>query len=206
MFEITLAKVSDIVNFSSPPTKPPMYALKNLELEYSCISSDYLAREASSAYNTGKGFYYENILLHKTFEISKADYSVINEHVNVPRRSMTGILCLFNDTITAGTRDSEKFFNPDIQSVSININGMPNKLYSKEMIVTDLFDSIMKRMETSDKVGGNAVQPLDFYASGKYGLWIDLRTFPDKSIHGGGFTLDNTSDRVKLEIRRKVGG
>ena len=119
---------------------------------------------------------------------------------------MTGILCLFNDTITAGTRDSEKFFNPDIQSVSININGMPNKLYSKEMIVTDLFDSIMKRMETSDKVGGNAVQPLDFYASGKYGLWIDLRTFPDKSIHGGGFTLDNTSDRVKLEIRRKVGG
>ena len=28
----------------------------------------------------------------------------------------------------------------------------------------------------------------------------------DEVIHGGGFTLDSTSDGVKLEIRRKVGG
>ena len=85
MFEITLANVTDVVNFSDV-TKQPMYTLKNLELEYSCISSDYLAGEASSAYSSGKGFFYENVLLHKTFEISKPDDSVINEHVNVPRR------------------------------------------------------------------------------------------------------------------------
>ena len=53
---------------------------------------------------------------------------------------------------------------------------------------------------------GNAVQPFGFYVGGMYGLWIDLRTFPDKDIHGGGFTLDNTSDGVKLEIRRETGG
>ena len=206
MFEITLARVSDIVNFSDT-TKQPMYTLKNLELEYSCISSDYLAGEASSAYSTGKGFFYENVLLHKTFEISKPDDSVINEHVNVPRRSMSGILCLFNDTITAGARDSEKFVNPDIQSVSININGMPNKLYSKEMIATDFYDSIMKRMgPAGGDVGSDTVQPSGFYVGGMYGLWIDLRTFPGKDIHGGGFTLDSTSDGVKLEIRRKAGG
>ena len=140
MFEITLANVSDIVNFSST-TSPPMYTLKNLELEYSSILSKQLAEEASSAYASGKGFYYENVLLHKTFEISKPDDSVINEHVNVPRKSMTGILCLFNDVITAGTRNSENFVNPDVQSVGININGMPNKLYSKEMIATDFYDS-----------------------------------------------------------------
>ena len=202
MFEITLASISDIVNFSDT-TKQPTYTLKNLELEYSSISSDYLAQEALSAYASGKGFYYENILLHKTFEISKPNDSVINEHVNVPRRSMTGILCLFNDTITAGTRNSENFVNPDIQSVSININGMPNKLYSKEMITTDLYDSMMKRMKPT---GDNYVQPYNFYAGGMYGLWIDLRTFPDEVIHGGGFTLDSTSDGVKLEIRRKAGG
>ena len=197
MFEITLASVSDIVNFSDT-TKQPMYTLKNLELEYSCISSDYLAGEATSAYTSGKGFYYENILLHKTFEISKPDDSVINEHVNVPRRSMTGILCLFNDTPAAGTRNSEKFVNPDVQSVAININGMPNKLYSKEMIVTDFYDSIMKRMNPS----GEGVLPSGFYVGGMYGLWIDLQTFPDKDIHGGGFTLDSTSDGIKLEIRK----
>ena len=120
---------------------------------------------------------------------------------------MTGILCLFNDATVPGTRNSEKFVNPDIQSVSININGMPNKLYSKEMIVTDFYDSIMKRMGPADDDGDyNAVMPLNFYVGGTYGLWIDLRTFPDEVIHGDGFTLDSTSDGVKLEIRRKVGG
>ena len=206
MFEITLASILDIVNFTDN-TKQPTYTLKNLaELEYSSISSDYLAQQASSAYASGKGFYYENVLLHKTFDISKTVDSVINEHVNVPRRSMTGILCLFNDTITPGTRNSEKFINPDIQSVSININGMPNKLYSKEMIVTDFYDSIMKRYGKENEGDDyNSIVPANFYINGAYGLWIDLRTFPDEVIHGGGFTLDSTSDGVKLEIRRKVG-
>ena len=201
-FEITLASVTDIVHYTDDST-PPTYSLKNLELEYMSISSDYLSQEAASAYAAGKGFFYENVLLHKTLEISKPDDSVINEHVNVPRRSMTGILCLFNDAITAGTRDSEKFINPAMLSVAININGMPNKLYSKEMNVTDFYDSMMKRMEP---VGEHAVQPLSFYAGNMFGLWIDLRTFPDEVIHGGGFSLDSTSDGVKLEIRRKAGG
>ena len=205
-FEITLASVKDIVCYTDD-TIPPTYSLKNIQLEYCSISSDYLAQEAESAYATGKGFFYENVLLHKTFEISKLDDSVINEHVNVPRRSMTGILCLFNDSITAGTRDSEKFVNPTMLSVAININGMPNKLYSKEMNVTDFYDSIMKRMEPlCGNVSEHDVQPLSFYTGNMFGLWIDLRTFPDEVIHGSGFSLDSTSDGVKLEIRRKTGG
>ena len=44
---------------------------------------------------------------------------------------MTGILLLFTENPTAGERDSEKFVNPDIKSVHINIDGVPNMLYSK---------------------------------------------------------------------------
>ena len=44
---------------------------------------------------------------------------------------MTGILLLFTKNPTAGARDSEKFENPDIKSVQINIDGVPNMLYSK---------------------------------------------------------------------------
>ena len=202
-FEITLAPVFDII-VTSDASKGQSYNLKNIELEYTSISSEYLTQEATAAYATGKGFYYENVLLHKTLEISKPNDSVINEHINVPRRSMSGILCLFNDEITAGTRDSEKFVNPAMLCVAININGMPNKLYSKNMIKTDFYESMMKRMEP---LGGDIIFPSNFYTDGaKFGLWIDLRTFPDEEIHGGGFTLDSTSDGVKLEIRRKVGG
>ena len=202
MFEITLAPVSDIVVYSDV-TVPPTYKLTNLELEYTTISSDYLAQEVAAAYNSGKGFFYENILLHKTFEISKPNDSVINEHINVPRRSMSGILCLFNDAITAGTRDAEKFVNPAMLTVAININGMPNKLFSKNMQTTDFYESMMKRME---HLHGDIVFPSNFYTGDMFGLWIDLRTSPDPEIHGGGFALDSTSDGVKLEIRRKAGG
>ena len=201
-FEIALAPSFDII-VSSDASKGQSYKLNNLELEYTSISSEYLAKEAEGAYNTGKGFFYENVLLHKTFEISKPDDSVINEHINVPRRSMSGILCLFNDTITAGARDSESFVNPAMLTVAINVNGMPNKLYSKSMQTTDFYESMLKRMES---LGGDMIYPSNFYAGGRFGLWIDLRTFPDPEIHGGGFTLDSTSDGVKLEIRRKAGG
>ena len=37
---------------------------------------------------------------------------------------MTGILLLFTENPTAGDRDSEKFVNPDIKSVQINIDGV----------------------------------------------------------------------------------
>ena len=201
-FEITLAPAFNIL-VSSDASKGQSYKLNNLELEYTSISSDYLAQEAAAAYNSGKGFFYENVQLHKTFELDKATGSVINEHINVPTRSMSGILCLFNDEITAGARDAEKFVNPAMLTVAINMNGMPNKLYSKNMQTTDFYESMQKRMEP---LGGDMIYPSNFYTGGRFGLWIDLRTFPDSEIHGGGFALDGTCDGVKLEIRRKAGG
>ena len=77
------------------------------------------------------------------FTFSKPNDSVINENVNVPRRSMTGLLFLFTAPSVAGTRDSEKFVNPDITSVKIDIDGVPNMLYSRGMISTDLYKSIL---------------------------------------------------------------
>ena len=196
-FEIELAPVLDIV-VSSDVSTEPTYTLKNIELEYQCISNDFLAQDAA-----GKGFFYENVLLYKTFEISKPDDSVINEHINVPRRSMSGVLFLFNEKPAAGTRDAEKFVNPAMLTVDIDINGIPNKLYSKTMQTTDFYESMMKRMEFK---GGDVVFPSNFYAGDMFGLWIDLRTFPDEEIHGCGFHLVSTSNGVKLKIRRKAGG
>ena len=203
MFEITLASVSEIVTYSSS-TPAPTYTITNLELEYSLISSNYLAGEAAASYQVGKGFLYENVILHKTFTISKPNDSVINEHINLPRRSMTGVLCLFTEAYVGGARDSEKFVNPNILSVGINIDGMPNRLYSKGMVPSDFWESIKKRFGKSltDIYLNNG----KFYTQNKFALWVDLRTFPDNDIHGGGLVLNNTRDGVKLEIKRQTGG
>ena len=64
---------------------------------------------------------------------------------------------------------------------------------------SDFWDSVKKRF------GREGVKLMDFYAD-KFALWIDLRTHPDNSIHGGGLALNNTRDGVKLEMNRKVGG
>ena len=60
---------------------------------------------------------------------------------------------------------------------------------------------------TKKRMGGSgSLKESDFYTGNNNALWIDLRTFPDNEIHGGGFTLNTVRDGVKLEIKRKVGG
>ena len=88
-FEISLAPVSDVVVFSDT-TKEPTYTITNLELEYRCISSKFLAEKAQAAYKNNHAFFYENILHHKTFTFSKPNDSVINEQINVPKKVNDG--------------------------------------------------------------------------------------------------------------------
>ena len=45
---------------------------------------------------------------------------------------MTGILCLFTESYNDGARESEKFVNPNITSIDITIDGMPNNFIQKE--------------------------------------------------------------------------
>ena len=116
---------------------------------------------------------------------------------------MTGILLLFTENPTAGDRDSEKFVNPDIKSVNINIDGVPNMLYSKGMLPTDQWESIKQRFP---RILESEVTETKFYTEDKFALWVDLRSHADNEIHGSGLALKDTRDGVKLEIRRKVGG
>ena len=46
---------------------------------YQCVSTEYLAHQAVGEYQVGRvRFLYENIILHKTFNISEGGDSVIN--------------------------------------------------------------------------------------------------------------------------------
>ena len=107
------------------------YELKNIELEYEVIHNVDLARETSSSYLNSKDFMYEHVTHHKTLTVNKADDTIINESINVPHRSMKGILLLFCEPHAGGARDSEKFFNPDITNVKVSINGVPNKVNTR---------------------------------------------------------------------------
>ena len=55
---------------------------------------------------------------------------------------MTGVLLLFLLPHAAGARDSENFYNPGISSVNIDIDGVPNRIYSRGMIPFDFWESV----------------------------------------------------------------
>ena len=68
------------------------YELTNIPLEYEVIHNKNLADEVESNYKNGKRLMYEHVTHHKTISFSKGTDSIINESINVPRRSMKGLL------------------------------------------------------------------------------------------------------------------
>ena len=67
---------------------------------------------------------------------------------------MKGIL-LFCQPYTAGTRDSEKTLNVDINEIKVDINGIPNMLFSQGMMKRDLWKAIWNKFgkENSSMTG-----------------------------------------------------
>ena len=45
-----------------------------------------------------------------------------------------------------------------------------------------------------------------YLTGNKFGLWIDLRSMADTTLHGNGQRLVNTQDGVQLEIERTASG
>ena len=45
-----------------------------------------------------------------------------------------------------------------------------------------------------------------YLTASKFGLWINLRSMADTTMHGNGQRLVNTQDGVQLEIEQKASG
>ena len=125
-FELTLAPASQVVRGSDPAKL--VYKLKNIQLEYERIRSKKLADHATTVYTHGKGFAYDQVVLEKTVTFNRGTDADLNLLVNPQRRSLKGILLLFIVPYTAGARDTEAYFNPDITNAEVTINGIPNRV------------------------------------------------------------------------------
>ncbi len=193
LFEITLAESKDVC-ITSDTSKDYKYSLENIDIEYQIINSKQLANDTHNSYEHGKGFYYEKVHFYKSFDI-KQDTTLINQEVSHSSRSLTGILMLFLENYVDGARDSEKFVNPNIKSIKINIGGKGSKLYKQGMLPTDIWTNVINRYGLTD----NITQKQFF--TDKYAVWIDLRTFHDNILHGAGIP-NNVDNGINLTITR----
>ena len=200
VFELRLASASGVVK-GSDSTKLG-YELTNIQLEYEVIESKQLADEAGSNYKNGKRFMFEHVAHHKTITFAKGTDSIINESINVPRRSMKGLLLLFYDHYNPGAGDSEKTYNPNIKEVKVVVNGIPNKVYSQGMKPRDQFEEVFRRFGKEN----SSMNTTEFYAGDKFAFFIDLRSMKDNELHGSGLRLVNTKEGVHLTINRTATG
>ena len=195
-FEVTLADTTNILGEMSSAISGAVhpYSMTNIELQYETVHSETLARSAMAEYSAGKAFLYDHITLYKTSSFLDKTDELITQTVNVPRRSLMGLLLLFVKPHEAGKRNSEAFVNPNITNVNVNVNGVPNKVYSHGIKPADIYKEVVRRY-------GDFIAPEKFFKD-KYALWVDMRTSEDNDIHGQGLKLVSTQDGVTLEIKR----
>ena len=203
VFELTLAPAGQVVNGSDPSKLG--YKLENIQLEYEVIRSKTLADEALSTYSSGKEFAYDLVMRERVVPITRGSDTRLNLRVNPQRKSLKGILLLFINPYTAGARDSENYFNPDITKVKVTVNGVPNRVYNEGSSGKDMWNELTRHFNPHS--GGWPNMTLAKYLTGnKFGLWIDLRSMADTTMHGNGQRMVNTQDGVQLEIERTASG
>ena len=197
-WEIKLAPPTQLINTSNTNTVD--YRLTNIQMEYETLKDEELARNIAGYYNAGKSFLYEHVHHFRTIPFKESD-TIINENINLPRRSLRGLVVLFTIDQEQDKLNSELFVNPGLTSVSVTIEGIANKVYAQKMEPRHFWREARRYFMGDKECCFLDVAETDFLRN-KFCLFIDLRSFKDGAFHGNGLRVVNTKDGVQLEIRK----
>lgn len=187
------------------------YTIKNICLEFDMVSDPELARQIRQQVDGKMVILYDRILRHRKITKNKSD-TLWNINLNVPARSMKGILMLIEDPERTST---ETYYNPNITKVEMTIEGVPNQLYSQGMKSYQQWDEINKFFALNSKRNKETsmiVKDLCFtsttlekYLTNNYALWLDLRSTDDNTLHGSGRRVENASEGITIQIAKEAG-
>ena len=89
--------------------------------------------------------------------------------------------------------------------MKVTVNGSLSRIYHEGISGRDMWNELTRYFKPS--MNGRPNMTLAKYlAANKFGLWIDLRSMADNTMHGNGQRLVNTQDGVQLEIERTASG
>ena len=189
------------------------YTIENISLEFDMVTNAELARMIRNQYAGRLAILYDRVLRHRKIVGDKSD-TLWNINLNVPARSMRGILLLFEDPAAAFKRDTEAFYNPKITKVEVCIEGLSNQLYSQGLRSYQQWDEARKLHASGSKrhsaVGMVAKDlaladvSLSENLTTKYALWLDLRSSDDDQLHGTGRRVENASEGITIQISKKA--
>ena len=207
-YELTFNDYNKVIKSSDSDAK---YKIKNICLEFDMVSDVELSRQIRQQIDGKMVILYDRILRHRKITKNKSD-TLWNINLNIPAKSMKGILMLFEDP---DRTDSESYFNPNIKKVEMTIEGVPNQLYSQGMKAYQQWNEVNKFFAFSSKDDKilNMISKelhltettLEKYLTTNYSLWLDLRSTDDNSLHGTGRRIENASEGITIQIEKKAG-
>ena len=111
------------------------------------VTDSELARQIRDQYSGRMAILYDRVLRYRKITKNKSD-SLWNINLNVPAKSMKGILMLYEDPNRTGT---EMYYNPKIKKIEMTIEGMPNQLFSQGMRPYQQWDEINRYFALTSK-------------------------------------------------------
>lgn len=207
-YELTFNDYKNVIKSTDTSAS---YVIKNICLEFDMVSDPELARQIRQEISGKMVIFYDRILRHRKITKNKSD-TLWNINLNVPARSMKGILMLFEDPERTST---ESYYNPNITKVEMTVEGVPNQLYSQGMKAYQQWDEINKFFTLSSKRNKETITvikdlyftdtTLEKYLTSNYALWLDLRSTDDNSLHGSGRRIENASEGITIQITKEEG-
>ena len=207
-YELTFNDYKQVIKSSDANAS---YEIKNICLEFDMVSDPELARQIRQQVSGKMVILYDRILRHRKITKNKSD-TLWNINLNVPARSMKGVLMLFEDPDRINT---ESFFNPKITKVEMTIEGVPNQLYSQGMKAYQHWNEINKFFAFNSKhskITNSVLKEVNFsnvtlekYLTTNYALWLDLRSADDNFLHGSGRRIENASEGITIQISKEAG-
>ena len=210
-YELTFNDYSRVIRATNDASAS--FSIDNISLEYDMVTQNDLAKMIRNQYTGRLAILYDRVLRHRKIVANKSE-TLWNININVPARSMKGVLMLFEDPADAFQRDTEAFYNPKIEKVEITIEGVPNQLYSQGMRAYQQWDEAKKYFAG---LPGNKRNPkvamvakdlaladvsLGEFLTTKFALWLDLRTTDDDQLHGSGRRIENASEGMTIQIAK----
>ena len=121
------------------------YQIGGIPLEYDMVTLPELARMIDNQYKGRLAILYDGVLRHRKSN------TLWNINLNVPARSMKGILMLFENVAAQQpfARNTEAFYNAQIVKVEVTIEGIPNQLYCQGMHAYQMWDEAKKYFAAS---------------------------------------------------------
>ena len=137
-------------------------------------------------------------ILHHQMKVINKTEEVVNLNINVPSKSLTHVLIFTIDPEDRKNyQHNDVFKNLDIEKLTVIIEGKPNHLYASGMLKENTFDEIQKLFPDID-----ADVTIGEFLTSKYALCLDLRPSIDKTLHGSGIRLENTTEGLTIQLHR----